>query len=335
VLVTDGDARAALAVTRGLGAAGHEVWVAAPRRGSLAGASRHCAGEVRQVPVADGPLALGESLVRAARLLRPDVVLGVTDASLTALHRAASFLDPAALPPPEAGAYFEASDKVRLFERCLRIGVKVPRGCAVRGGELPSAAEIGTLGEVLVVRPSLSWRVGGARWVRGTVAYVRGRGGVERRLAEDPALRFPYLVQGRIEGEPCGLFVLAHAGEILSVFSHRRLREKPPSGGVSTLCEAVAPPADLLASAATYLRDTGWSGLAMFEFKRSAETGDPHLLEINARPWGSMALAAAAGVDFAVDLLAMRCSTASGRLPGRTARGSDSAGGGATSITST
>jgi predicted ATP-grasp superfamily ATP-dependent carboligase len=36
----------------------------------------------------------------------------------------------------------------------------------------------------------------------------------------------------------------------------------------------------------------------MLEFKRDAESGQAYLLEINARPWGSIALALAVGVDF-------------------------------------
>ena len=41
----------------------------------------------------------------------------------------------------------------------------------------------------------------------------------------------------------------------------------------------------------------------MLEFKRAAHDGAAYLLEVNARPWGSLALAAAAGVDFPKDLL--------------------------------
>ena len=46
ILVTDGDSRAALAVTRALGPLGHEVWVGAPREPSLAHTSRHCARRI-------------------------------------------------------------------------------------------------------------------------------------------------------------------------------------------------------------------------------------------------------------------------------------------------
>ena len=306
ILVTDGETRAALAATRSLGRAGQTVYVSAPSPSSLAGTSRYCVGEFRQAGVAEGPRRLRQSLTDLVRELRPDFVLGVTDRALYALHQARETILPARLPPPGADAYAQASDKTRLFETCRRVGIRVPRGFVVPGGELPDRDSLRSLGGTFVVRPALSWRAGaGERWVHGSVTIERGLEGLQSRLREDPSLAFPYLVQERLVGHGCGLFVLGSRGRALSVFAHRRLREKPPWGGVSTLCESVSPPADLLGAVNGYLSALSWSGLAMFEFKRSEATGEAHLLEINARPWGSMALSAAAGVDFIRDLVSL------------------------------
>ena len=46
------------------------------------------------------------------------------------------------------------------------------------------------------------------------------------------------------------------------------------------------------------LRRIGWNGVAMLEYRRDPSTGDFRLLELNARFWGSLHLALAAGVDF-------------------------------------
>ncbi len=43
---------------------------------------------------------------------------------------------------------------------------------------------------------------------------------------------------------------------------------------------------------------TEMNGVAMFEFRQSVETKEWILLEVNARPWGSMPLPLALGVDF-------------------------------------
>ncbi len=304
VLVTDGDARACLAIVRSLGRLGHAVHVCAPRLPSLAGSSRYCSGELRQAGTEDGPSALSRSLLTAARSVGPDVVVGVTDATLTVLHQIEGELRPAALPAPDAERYLWGSDKVRLFEACVAAGIPVPRGVVVDGGCLPARSDALLLGAPLVVRPGLSWRRDGDRWIRGTVSYEADLDTLRVRLQRDAALGFPYLVQARVEGHGCGLFVVAIDGRVEQVFAHRRIREKPPSGGVSTLCESVEAPDDLVEFARRWTEAGRWSGLAMLEFKRRADTGQAYLLEVNARPWGSLELASSAGVDFPAQLLA-------------------------------
>jgi predicted ATP-grasp superfamily ATP-dependent carboligase len=87
-------------------------------------------------------------------------------------------------------------------------------------------------------------------------------------------------------------------GRLRAAFAHRRLREKPPSGGVSVLSESVALDPQLLAQSERILEALKWHGVAMVEFKRDSRDGVPKLLEINGRFWGSLQLAVDAGVDF-------------------------------------
>jgi predicted ATP-grasp superfamily ATP-dependent carboligase len=81
-------------------------------------------------------------------------------------------------------------------------------------------------------------------------------------------------------------------------FSHRRLREKPPSGGVSVLCESVQIPTQALRHAKILLDELQWEGVAMVEFKLDSADQKYKLMEINGRFWGSLQLAIDAGVDF-------------------------------------
>jgi predicted ATP-grasp superfamily ATP-dependent carboligase len=87
-------------------------------------------------------------------------------------------------------------------------------------------------------------------------------------------------------------------GRLRAAFAHRRIREKPPSGGVSVLSESVALDPPLLAHAERLLEALKWHGVAMLEFKRDSRDGVTKLLEINGRFWGSLQLAVDAGVDF-------------------------------------
>ena len=299
LLVTNGEARSALAITRSLGDAGHTVYVSAPKRYSLAGLSRHCAGEFLQPGGAASPDEIAASIAATAGHCDVDQVVGVIDRTLTALHLANPGLSPTVLPHPRAEDYLCASDKTWLFTRCREWSIDVPAGECVAGGELPSRKNLERIGREWVLRPALSWRWAAGHWVHGSVRAVSNWEALVDAVTQDAAFAHPYLVQERIRGDGCGLFICARAGRIEALFSHQRMREKPPWGGVSTLCRSVRPPEDLVRVAERFVTEQQWSGLAMLEFKRDAKDGKPYLLEINARPWGSMALSRAAGVDFA------------------------------------
>jgi predicted ATP-grasp superfamily ATP-dependent carboligase len=95
-----------------------------------------------------------------------------------------------------------------------------------------------------------------------------------------------------------GVFACYDNGQPIAVFSHKRIREKPPSGGVSVLRESV--PVDPLAAkyALALLDALSWHGVAMVEFKMDEHDGGFKLMEINGRFWGSLQLAIDSGVDF-------------------------------------
>jgi predicted ATP-grasp superfamily ATP-dependent carboligase len=130
------------------------------------------------------------------------------------------------------------------------------------------------------------------------VEYAADAADLGRRIQALPEAAFPLLLQERITGSGVGLFVLRWEGETIARFAHRRLREKPPSGGVSVYRESIAVAPDLARRADLLLDRFGWNGVAMIEFKLDAATGTPYLMEINGRFWGSLQLAVDAGVDF-------------------------------------
>ena len=116
-------------------------------------------------------------------------------------------------------------------------------------------------------------------------------------MRAQPAEAYPILLQERIDGAGVGVFVLMRDDEVLAAFAHRRLREKPPSGGVSVLRESIALDPKLRDLSVALLRGFAWEGPAMVEYKVDS-TGKPYIMEINGRFWGSLQLAIDAGVDF-------------------------------------
>lgn len=298
VLLTDGDARACLALTRSLGQR-HHVFVGAPGRRSLAGSSRFAAARVAVPDPMAGARVFAEAVAREARNHRIDFVLPVTDAACRALLPQPRDLGATRLLAPPWPCYEALSDKGRVAVAAARQGLDVPRGGLARG-PAEALAEGRALGFPIFVKPL--WSVDSGP---DDVLVKRGvrRAGSEIELRE--LLRglegVQVLVQESVPGRGEGLSLLRWEGRTRAVFAHRRLREKPPSGGVSVLSESIpADPARVRAVEAI-LEELGYEGLAMAEFKSDGQRA--WLMEFNARPWGSIQLAIDAGVDFPALLL--------------------------------
>jgi predicted ATP-grasp superfamily ATP-dependent carboligase len=138
----------------------------------------------------------------------------------------------------------------------------------------------------------------GSGWISTGVRYAVDASDLERILRSLPRETYPVLLQERIPGPGVGLFACFDDGHPTALFAHRRLREKPPSGGVSVLCESSQLDPAAVEYSQLLLSELGWRGVAMVEFKRDDRDGQLRLMEINGRFWGSLELAIAAGVDF-------------------------------------
>ena len=107
----------------------------------------------------------------------------------------------------------------------------------------------------------------------------------------------PCIVQRFVPGHGAGIFALYGPSGPIAWFSHRRIREKPPAGGVSVLCESVPVDTLMRSLSERLLSAVNWKGVAMVEF-RVSDAGTPYLMEVNGRFWGSLQLAVDCDVDF-------------------------------------
>src|SRR5262249_823374 len=127
----------------------------------------------------------------------------------------------------------------------------------------------------LVIKPSRSVVESGDARTKVSVLYAQTQTELTAALLSLPEQAFPVLLQERIEGPGCAISVLMWDGQVRAAFAHRRLREKPPSGGVSVLRDAIPLDRELLARCAALLADFDWRGVAMVEFKQQRATGIP------------------------------------------------------------
>jgi len=298
VLVTDGDQRATLAVVRSLGRRGIPVVVGAERSGSLAASSRYASGEwVHPSPMTD-PSGFQESLRVRLRANPSGILLPMTEVACLLLAEMAGDVPPSlrlALPDPEA--FSLASDKGELLHLAERLGVPIPR--TVFPGDVQQGVESAReLTYPVVLKPRRSRVRMPEGWLQGSVQYAHSPTELADKLRAAPKGQPLPLVQERVVGPGAGAFALFSRGEPKALFAHRRLREKPPSGGVSVLRESVRIEGPLREHACRLLSALRWHGVAMVEFKIEEATGIPRLMEINPRFWGSLQLSIDAGVDF-------------------------------------
>ena len=311
VLVTDGSTRAALAATRALGRR-YRVVVLASEPRALAAASRFAAAGRRVPDPGADPAAFARRLVELARAEDAAVVLPITDAACASLIPRARELLPTRLAAPAEPAWRRLSDKAAAVELARAFEVPVPETrVAEDPGALRAAAR--ELGPPVVLKAARSVVVGPDGVLRRPpVVRAASAAQVEAALPQFTGAG-PVLVQESVPGHGEGLFVVRVGERTLGAFAHRRVREKPPEGGVSVLSESIAVDEAMQRRIEAILDAAGFEGAVMAEFRRD---GDRRwLLEFNPRLWGSLQLALDAGVDFPGALVAWARGEAAEVLP--------------------
>lgn len=302
VLVTDGETRAALAAVRSLGAAGHTVHVACAATSSLAGGSRHAATEHAIGVAARDPGAWAERIEALAVALNADLILPVTEIAMGNVY-AFGIASRRPVACPERGAYEAAIDKYALLERAEKVGLDAPRSVLIE--QVTSLDELPTSFDYpVVLKPRRSHRLVEGRWLSPEVRILRNDADL-RAAREDLELQGDVVLQEYLPGHGEGVFLLTAAGRCVASFAHRRLREKPPTGGQSVLRESITADPALLAASQRLLADLDWTGVAMVEFRRTPE-GRAAVMEVNPRLWGSLQLAVDSGVDFPALLISIQ-----------------------------
>jgi predicted ATP-grasp superfamily ATP-dependent carboligase len=297
VLITDGNTRSALAATRSLGKRGLHVVVGGETKRTLAGSSHYCSETITYAPPSENPQDFISSLKSECAQRGISVIFPMIEISTSTVLRHRDQLEQFKLPFAKFDAFEAVSNKWNLLELAKRLNVCIPETHFVR--------DIRALDDILpdvkfpaVLKPYRSMIYSQGAWIASCVQYANS----VRELREivdrnDYFNQHPFLIQELISGQGQGIFALYDHGDPLAFFAHRRLREKPPSGGVSVLSESIAVDPVQREMAHRILRAVGWHGVAMVEFKVTPD-GTPYLIEVNGRFWGSLQLAIDAGVDF-------------------------------------
>jgi len=184
-----------------------------------------------------------------------------------------------------------ALDKRLQMRSAEAAGLAVPRWREL-GAEEPGPSE---LGFPLMLKPALAAEARGGRLVRPSPRPAAdGQELRERRLALDPGT--PVIAQQWLEGTGRGLFGIADRNGIHHLSAHRRVRMMNPAGSGSSACASTPVPEELIGPVGEMLMSAGWEGLFMVELLESA--GRLWFMELNGRPWGSIALSRRLGFEY-------------------------------------
>lgn len=293
VLVTDGRWRNTLAVVRSLGRKGISVTCGDSTRFSCSLFSRYCKKRLLYPSPQIQPRKFVEILNTELERGRYGVLFPTDENTIRLIcDKKSLFPKDVSIPLADKDSLFIAMNKKETVKFAVKSGIPCPQTVFV-----DDLSEIRRLKRRVsfpaVIKPQSSSGAKGIAYVQREKDFEEAYGKIHRI--------FPYpIIQERIPpgGESVAVSALFdNHSRLVASFTHKKIREYPVDGGASTLSESCFRPA-ILDLAIELLRKLSWFGLAMVEFRVDPRDNIPKLMEINARPWGSIQLPISAGVDF-------------------------------------
>ncbi len=312
VLVGFADALAAPEAVASLRGAGHRV-AAFARRGRPVALRRLREVEIVEVTAPEDDLAacVGEVAAVAAT---HELTMPLDDPAVLVVDRALA--DDAPVAGPRGVQAQLALDKRAQLRAAGAAGFAVPpwveltadyAGVAAVDGHRPAPAPPSSAGELHSLELPSDWEFPAA--LKPALAAEEHDGRL-RRLAPRPVateaearalLRTwgagtPALVQRWVAGTGAGIFGIADDEGVHHLSAHRRVRMMNPAGSGSSACASAPVPAELVGPVQQLLGETGWRGMFMVELLRAEDQW--WFMELNGRPWGSLALARRVGYEY-------------------------------------
>jgi predicted ATP-grasp superfamily ATP-dependent carboligase len=296
VLITNAEERSMLAACRSLQRSGYAVTAASASALACTKWSRACARRAMiDDPRKDSQRFL-EQLIAELRDTPHAVLIPGSDSALLAISQGRERLEEltrVGLPGPEVVE--RVLDREVLEQSAAGVGFAAPGSirCSDPTEALRAAVELG----FPVVLKSAHAASAGEHSTQGAPkSRVVANEGELRRHA--PFFGNPLLVQRRLAGELISFGGVIAGGRMLGVAVSLYLRTWPPSAGSVCFSETIEPPRELEERVAKLLVHIGWEGIFELELIRE-ESSKLVAIDLNPRPYGSMALAGAAGVPLA------------------------------------
>ena len=290
VLVTDGRSRASLAIVRSLGKRGIKV-TSGEAFVCSSFYSKYADKKLVYPPPDKQPESFLKKIIETIKNDMYDVIIPVRDDANLILSKHKKELSRfTRIPIADYNTLMKGRDKAQTLKIAMDNDIPCPQTYFIDGDD--DLREImNKLKFPVVIKPHRSSGSRGIEYVQLPKELAQAYSKVQKQYGE--AMMQEFIPQGGAYG----VSMLFNCGEPRAIFTHKRLREYPNSGGPSTLRESVRFP-EIEKYATTLLEELNWHGVAMVEFRVDPRDGKPKLMEINPRFWGSLQLAIYSGVDF-------------------------------------
>ena len=294
VLVTDASQKNSLAIVRALGEQGIAVYVLGHHWTDIARVSRFCADSLI-INKYDCDLVL--EYIENAGI---DIVIPVGTTGIKFFVENKSFFENAVkflLPSSQQVA--DMMSKKRTMQIAEHLGVPIPRTFFPRNFD-----EANEYASIIGFPCVMKWlyEVGDnvVDYAHNLEDFKRKYQSMCLRRGFDEQSGLP-MVQEYIKGVGVGYFGLFFDGRPVAHYQHERLREAPPSGGVSACAQTIYD-SDLKKYGELLLTALQWNGVAMVEFKKLPD-GRLVLMEVNPKFWGSLELGIFSGINFPLQII--------------------------------
>jgi predicted ATP-grasp superfamily ATP-dependent carboligase len=187
------------------------------------------------------------------------------------------------------------SDKHRTIKLAEALGIGVPRTHLVESNADLSQWKEGRFPVVVKDRFSVRWAHGKA--ISGSVVYAYSASELKDKVGERLEAVGDVLIQEFVSGVGIGFSCFVAGGNASLPFAWQRIREVDPRGGASSARKSIPMDPLLAALSIRAITEMQFEGIAMVEYKRTND-GRLVLMEINGRPWGSIGLPVACGIDY-------------------------------------
>lgn len=188
------------------------------------------------------------------------------------------------------------SDKYETVQLARSLGVPVPETWLI--SSLQRLDQLPELRYPVVVKDRASARWTENRAVLGSVSYAYSKQDLHKRVEQRVSTATDILLQSFVAGAGVGFSCFAIDGDISLPFQWLRIRETDPRGSGSSCRQSMPVDPEIFEFSRRLITKAGFQGIAMVEFKKDFATGSPVLMEINGRPWGSIQLPIASGIDY-------------------------------------